>query len=84
MMKANASLAEHYRHHRKVFLLALEMGVTPREAEAEMRRIEARERARAAADRLAEKMNAPLRGRVGTVIVDEFAGFDREPWMMRD
>lgn len=81
------SLAQRYRHHRKVFLLALEMGVTPREAEAEMRRIEAREKARAARDRLDAKVNAPLRGVMGTVIIDESAVFeprDPAPWMMRD
>ncbi|MFO6448821.1 hypothetical protein ACLBKU_16930 [Erythrobacter sp. NE805] len=42
-----ASKAEYYRHHRKVFLLAIELGVTPIEAEARMKAVEARERHRA-------------------------------------
>lgn len=36
--------AEYYRHHRKVFLLALELGVTPVEAEEELDRREAHAR----------------------------------------
>lgn len=46
-----ASQAEYYRHHRQVFLLAQELGCTPNEAEAEMRRIHQRERQRAAEQR---------------------------------
>lgn len=46
-----ASQAEYYRHHRQVFLLAQEMGCTPNQAEAEMRRIQQRERQRAAEQR---------------------------------
>ena len=42
-----ASHAEYCRHHRKVFLLALELGVTPIEAEARMKAVEAREKHRA-------------------------------------
>jgi hypothetical protein len=42
-----ASKAEYYRHHRKVMELALELGVTPIEAEARMTAVEARERHRA-------------------------------------
>lgn len=46
-----ASQAEYYRHHRQVFLLAQELGCTPNQAEAEMRRIQQRERQRAAEQR---------------------------------
>lgn len=42
-----ASKAEYYRHHRKVFLLALELGVTPADAEKRMKAVEERERHRA-------------------------------------
>lgn len=42
-----ASHAEYCRHHRKVFLLALELGVTPKEAERRMKEVEERERHRA-------------------------------------
>lgn len=46
-----ASQAEYYRHHRQVFLLAQELRCTPNQAEAEMRRIQQRERQRAAEQR---------------------------------
>lgn len=42
-----ATKAEYYRHHRKVMLLAMELGVTPIEAEARMKAVEAREKRRA-------------------------------------
>ncbi len=59
-MARYASEAERLRAHRRAFELALELGCTPREAEQEIARIEARERHRARADRLAAKMAAPL------------------------
>lgn len=72
------SQAEKWRAHRKAFELALELGCTPREAEAEMRRIEARERDRAASDRLAQKM-------AGASEPQTLPAERRdEPWMMRD
>jgi len=71
--------AEKWRAHRKAFELALELGITPREAEAKLRQIEARERHRAGSDRLAAKMNAPLR-----TSADESCRSDSQPWMMRD
>jgi hypothetical protein len=76
------SLAEQYRAHREAFLLALELGVTPREAEAEMRRQRAREKWRAGMDRLEARMNAPIGvDTFGTSGSDER---DPQPWMMRD
>ncbi|MCL9998387.1 MAG: hypothetical protein NBV68_03315 [Erythrobacter sp.] len=42
-----ASHAEYCRHHRKVMELAMELGVTPIEAEAHMKAVEVRERHRA-------------------------------------
>jgi len=42
-----ASYAEYCRHHRKVMLLAMELGVTPIEAEARMKAVEVREQHRA-------------------------------------
>lgn len=76
-----ASQAEYYRHHRQVFLLAQEMGCTPNAAEAEMRRIQQRERQRAA-----EQRRHGINGKTGTMIVDEAASFRRwdAPWMARD
>jgi hypothetical protein len=40
MSRRFASQAEYYRHHKACFDLALEMGVTPREAELELERRE--------------------------------------------
>lgn len=37
MMPRFASQAEYYRHHRAVFALALELGITPAAAEAHLR-----------------------------------------------
>lgn len=71
-----ASEAEYYRHHRKVFLLALELGVTPAEAEAQMRRMEQRERLRAAAQR---RCPAPA----AETPQPAFTAWDA-PWMARD
>lgn len=42
-----ASHAEYCRHHRKVMELALELRVTPREAERRMKEVQERERHRA-------------------------------------
>lgn len=77
-----ASQAEYYRHHRQVFLLAQELGCTPNQAEAEMRRIQQRERQRAAEQRRQPAIN----GKTGTVIIDEAASFQRwdAQWMARD
>lgn len=70
-----ASDAAYYRHHRKVFLLALELGCTPIDAETEMRRIEQHERQRAAADRRARVISTPL-----LRPADNWSA----SWMMRD
>lgn len=70
-----ASDAEYYRHHRQVFLLALELGCTPIAAEAEMRAIEQHERRRAAEDRRACLTSTPM-----TRPVDAWGA----SWMMRD
>ena len=40
--RSGQSLAERYRAHGEAFVLALELGCTPREAEAEIRRRQAR------------------------------------------
>ena len=41
MKRKFASQAEYYRHHRQVMVLALQLGVTPAEAHAELDRREA-------------------------------------------
>ncbi len=68
-------LAEHYRRHREAFMLALELKCTPKEAQEELRRREARERARQAQHRLAKKMAATP---------DDRATETPQPWWMRD
>lgn len=70
--------AAWYRHHRACFELALERGITPKDAEAEIERIAAREKHRAATERLARKVNAP--------VMPGGQGFERweAPWMGRD
>lgn len=53
------SLAEKYRRHREVMELALELRVTPREAEAVMQQRAVRARWEEANRRLQARMNAP-------------------------
>lgn len=78
-----ASHAEYCRHHRKVFLLALELGVTPIEAEARMKAVEAREKHRAKmARRGLESALPPLSLKPEDQPV-RFDQFDAS-WMMRD
>lgn len=68
--------AAYYRAHRAAFTLALELGCTPKDAEDEMRRRHARERDRAAQQRLDFKINtAPL-----PRPADNWGA----PWMLRD
>lgn len=80
--------AEKWRRHREAFTLALELGCTPREAEAKIREIEAREAARAALARIhAAQALLEARQRARQVPADFMApesDRDREPWMMRD
>ena len=52
MKRKFASQAEYYRHHRQVMVLALELGVTPAEADAELARREAHARWRETRARL--------------------------------
>ncbi len=79
-----ASHAEYCRHHRKVVLLALELGVTPRDAEKRMKAVEERERHRAKMARKGLRSELPPLS-----IVPEqpqpvtFDQFDAH-WMMRD
>ena len=73
-----ASEAERLRAHREEFTLALELGCTPREAREKLRSMRARERDRAATDRLAARMEAPL------TPAGQAAPARDERWMMRD
>jgi hypothetical protein len=77
-----ASHAEYCRHHRKVFEIALELGVTPIEAEARMKVVEERERHRA---RMARR---GLRSALPPISLrpEEQISFDQfdAPWMMRN
>lgn len=86
-MTQTRSLAQHYRAHRQAFLLALELGCTPREAEAEMRRREAREKWRAGQDRLALRQTQDERMSCSAAASEEAkrdTGSGAQPWMMRD
>lgn len=80
MARKFASRAEQMRHHRKCFLLSLELGCTPNEAEARLTLIELRERARARAgnrqacqEQRTERISSEPR---------EFQRWDA-PWMAR-
>lgn len=78
-----ASKAEYYRHHRKMMELALELGVTPIEAEARMKAVEAREAHRAKMARAGLRSALPPLSLTGDqpqpVTFDQFDA----PWMMR-
>ena len=60
MASRHASLADYYRAHGRAFRRALETGVTPAEAAAEIEREDAIVRCRAAEARLQAKLNAPI------------------------
>lgn len=78
-----ASQAEYYRHHRQCFELALELKVTPREAELELERRAVRQRcAETHARFLAAERGKPWR-RDADGRTDDREPRD-EPWMMRD
>lgn len=84
---AGPSLADRYRAHREAFTLALELGITPREAEIEIRRRQARLRWLAGEQRWQARERAPLTvlrslDRLGTG--GPQGERDPEPWMMRD
>ena len=50
--------AEQLRHHRKCFEYGLQRGITPREADLELKLQAARDRARTLQNRMAEKHRA--------------------------
>lgn len=76
-MARYASEAERLRAHREAFNLALELGITPREAEAELRRRRAIAHDRESTARLQAKMCAASQpSRIS-------ASWDA-PWMMRN
>ncbi len=79
-----ASHAEYYRHHRKVMELALELGITPIEAEARMKAVAERERHRArTARRGLRSALPPLSLRPEEQPAPTFDDFDAR-WMMRN
>ena len=80
-----ASYAEYCRHHRKVMELALELRVTPKEAEARMKAVQAREEHRAKVARRGRMVSAlpPLSLTGEPVRQSGFEQFDAR-WMMRD
>ena len=79
---AAQSLAEHYRAHREAFTLALELGITPRAAEAVIRDRQARLRWLAGEQRREARSEAPvLRQAQDERVLSER---DPQPWMMRE
>lgn len=79
-----ASHAEYCRHHRKVMELALELRVTPIEAEARMKAVEVRERHRAKMARRGLHSALPPLSLTGDPQpAPRFDDFDAR-WMMRD
>lgn len=80
-----ASHAEYCRHHRKVMELAMELRVTPKEAEARMRAVQAREEHRANVARRGRMVSAlpPLSLTGDQPRAPQFEQFDAR-WMMRD
>lgn len=80
--RSGESLADYYRRHRRVMELALEMGVTPIEAEAEIERIASRERARAAEQRR-RAMHLRL-SQPAAICGSDAEPRAAQPWMMRD
>lgn len=88
---AQITQAEKWRRHREAFTLALELGITPREAAAKIREIEERAAARAALARIhaAQVMlDARARARREAAHAAEAMPVepdrDPQPWMMRD
>ena len=75
MMAQFSSEAERLRHHRRCFEHALERGITPKAAEQELKLIAAREKDRAAMERLTRKKAIPMTA--------PFESWEA-PWMVRD
>ena len=73
------SYAERMRAHGEAFKLSLELGITPRAAEAVIRACQARLRWLAGEQRRVARAQAPL-PMVGAPGDER----DPEPWMMRD
>lgn len=82
-MARPATPAEKMRAHRQAFLLALELGCTPKEAEAQIARIAEREQLRALRDRR-DRLNARMNGPLPRAICGAEPESRTEPWMMRD
>jgi len=76
-----ASLAEKYRHHRKCFELGLALGITPKEAESMIERVQARKAHRALCRRYGQESALPP-----LELPRSRADFERwdAPWMSRD
>ena len=85
MTSPPSTYAERCQLHRRAFALALELGITPREAEEKLRHQAAMERHREAARRLAAKMAAPVVYGPRPAPSDAVDGDERpQPWWTRD
>jgi len=72
--------ADYYRAHRQAFVLAQQLGVTPIEAEVELKK---RQRQECAA-RLQAKIEAPLQPGMAALRGGHDPEEPREPWWNRD
>lgn len=80
-----ATRAEQLREHRKHFTYALERGITPREAELEIRLQAARDKARALeADMRAKNRASCIAPAPNPADMPAEAPVNDEPWMMRE
>ena len=79
MPRRAVPLAERLRRHREAFALALDLGCTPAEAEAELARRAARARWIEARDRLEAKRN-----RRPTRPAPQLTPEPAQPWWARD
>ncbi|MDE0901181.1 MAG: hypothetical protein OSA41_05645 [Erythrobacter sp.] len=75
------SRAEQLRHHRKCFEYGLQHGISPREAELQMKLQEARDRAQTLQARMTAKHHAQC---VAPARIASAEEPKPEPWMMRD
>ena len=79
-----ASEADRLRAHRAAFTLALELGCTPKDAEAELRRREGLASIEAMRRQMAAMEAARLPLTAEEVMGEPMADLDPQRWMMRD
>ena len=81
MTSPHNTSAEYYRRHREAFLLALELGCTPKAAEQELRRRDKVRRAACGRRMQSETTSADIEPIAAPI--HEFRDWSA-PWMLRD